>query len=98
VNPANPECAFTEKQCQYLALIHAYSPVTGRPPAEADMQRFFAVTFPSVHQMVPTLERRGFVSRKPGSAQLLEASTSASTRKSCQNSNPSYPLCRDTRF
>ena len=62
---------FTSKQGQYLAFIHAYTLVTGRPPAEADMQRFFAVTPPSVHQMVLTLERLGFISRKPGSARSI---------------------------
>ena len=31
--------------------------ITGRAPAEADLQRFFAVTTPSVHQMILTLER-----------------------------------------
>ena len=36
--------AFPDKQGQYLAFIHAYTLVIGRPPAEADMQRFFAVT------------------------------------------------------
>jgi DNA-binding MarR family transcriptional regulator len=70
VNSANP-AAFTAKQGQYLAFIHAYSLVIGRPPAEADMQRFFAVTPPSVHQMVLTLERQGFISRKPGSARSI---------------------------
>jgi Mn-dependent DtxR family transcriptional regulator len=58
--------AFTDKQGQYLAFIHAYALVMGRPPAEADIQRFFAVTPPSVHQMVLNLERQGFISRKPG--------------------------------
>jgi repressor LexA len=41
------------------------------PPAEADMQRFFRVTPPSVHQMVLTLERRGLVQRTPGKARSL---------------------------
>ena len=47
-----PACAprFTPKQGQYLAFIHAYTLVIGRPPAEADLQRFFQVTPPSVHQ------------------------------------------------
>jgi hypothetical protein len=45
--------------------------VMGRPPAEADMQRFFAVTTPSVHQMVLTLERQGWISRKPGVARSI---------------------------
>jgi DNA-binding MarR family transcriptional regulator len=62
---------FTDKQGQYLAFIHAYTLALGRPPAEADIQRFFAVTPPSVHQMVLTLERRGFISRKPGAARSI---------------------------
>jgi Mn-dependent DtxR family transcriptional regulator len=41
------------------------------PPAEADMQRFFRVTPPSVHQMVLTLERRGLLQRTPGKARSL---------------------------
>lgn len=32
---AAPSKSPTEKQGQYLAFIHAYSVVTGRPPAEA---------------------------------------------------------------
>ena len=64
--------SFTDKQGQYLAFIHAYALVMGRPPAEADMQRFFAVTPPSVHQMVLTLERQGFISRKPGIARSID--------------------------
>ena len=44
---------FTEKQGQYLAFIYYYTRVNGRPPAEADMQGYFRVTPPSVHQMVP---------------------------------------------
>jgi DNA-binding MarR family transcriptional regulator len=63
---------FTEKQGQYLAFIHAYALVLGRPPAEADMQRHFHVTPPSVHQMVLTLERAGFIRRQPGVARSIE--------------------------
>ena len=62
---------FTPKQGQYLAFIHAYTLVNGRPPAEADMQRFFRVTPPSVHQMVVALERAGWISRKPGEARSI---------------------------
>ena len=56
---------FTDKQGQYLAFIHYYTKIQGQPPAEADMQRFFRVTPPSVHQMVLTLEKRGLISRIP---------------------------------
>src|SRR5450631_2918096 len=62
---------FTPRQGQYLAFIHAYTLVNGRPPAEADMQRFFRVTPPSVHQMVVTLERARLISRKPGVARSI---------------------------
>jgi hypothetical protein len=64
---------FTARQGQYLAFIHAYTLVNGRPPAQADIQRFFQVTPPSVHQMPPsvhqmllTLERERLISRRPG--------------------------------
>ena len=57
---------FTPKQGQYLAFIHAYTLVNGRPPAEADMIRFFRVTPPTVHQMVLSLEKAGLISREPG--------------------------------
>ena len=63
---------FTERQGQYLAFIHAYTKVNGRPPAQADMQRFFAVTAPTVHQMVLSLERRGLLRRTPGHPRSLE--------------------------
>ena len=57
---------FTPKQGQYLAFIHAYTLVNGRPPAQADIQRFFRLTQPSVHQMLLTLERSGLISRRTG--------------------------------
>ena len=57
---------FTSRQGQYLAFIHAYTLVNGRPPAQADIQRFFRVTPPSVHQMLLTLERDRLISRRPG--------------------------------
>jgi Mn-dependent DtxR family transcriptional regulator len=63
---------FTEKQGQYLAFIYAYTRVLGRPPAEADIQRYFRVTPPTVHQMLLTLERVGLIRRKPGVARSIE--------------------------
>lgn len=62
---------FTEKQGQYLAFIYWYTKVMGRPPAEADMQRYFRVTPPSVHQMVLTLESNGFIERIPGQGRSI---------------------------
>ena len=43
-----------------------------RPPAEADMQRHFRVSPPSVHQMILTLERAGLIRRQPGVARSIE--------------------------
>jgi DNA-binding MarR family transcriptional regulator len=66
------EPRFTPNQGQYLAFIHAYTCVIGRPPAEADMRRFFGVTPPTVHQMVLTLERVGLIQRTPGAARSIK--------------------------
>lgn len=68
---ATPASRFTELQGQYLAFIHAYTLVNGRAPAEADMQRFFEVTPPSVHNMVKTLERLGLITRAPRQARSI---------------------------
>jgi Mn-dependent DtxR family transcriptional regulator len=56
---------FTAKQGQYLAFIHLYTRLHRRPPAETDMQEYFRVSPPSVHQMVLTLERNGFIRKQP---------------------------------
>jgi DNA-binding MarR family transcriptional regulator len=69
---ASAAATFTEKQGQYLAFIYAYGRIFRRPPAEADIQRHFQVTPPTVHQMVLTLERAGFITRKPGVARSIE--------------------------
>lgn len=63
---------FTEKQGQYLAFIHVYTKLNRRPPAEADMQSYFRVTPPSVHQMVVALEKKGLIRRQPGQARSIE--------------------------
>jgi repressor LexA len=62
---------YTVKQGQYLAFIYYYTKVNGRPPAEADMQRYFQTTPPSVHQMVLTLERNGLIARSPGAPRSI---------------------------
>jgi repressor LexA len=63
---------FTPRQGQYLAYIHLYTRLHRRPPAEADIQQYFQVTPPSVHQMVVTLERAGFIRRQPRVARSIE--------------------------
>ena len=67
-----PAKTFTPKQGQYLAFIYAYTRLHRRPPAEADMQLYFRVSPPSVHQMILTLERAGFVRRHPRVARSIE--------------------------
>jgi DNA-binding MarR family transcriptional regulator len=64
--------SFTPKQGQYLAFIDAYTRVNLRPPAEADIQRRFGVTPPSVHQMILSLERAGLIRRQPGIPRSIE--------------------------
>lgn len=64
--------AFTDKQGQYLAFIHLYTKLNRRPPAEADIQRYFRVTPPTVHAMIVKLEQNGLIRRKPGQARTLE--------------------------
>jgi repressor LexA len=59
---------FTAKQGQYLAFIYYYTKINRRPPSQADIQRYFRVSPPSVHQMILTLERNGLLSRTPGAA------------------------------
>ena len=66
------ENKFTKLQGQYLAFIVAYRKLNGRAPAEADFQRYFDVTPPSVHNMILTLERRGLIKRTLGRARSIE--------------------------
>ena len=66
------EDQFTTLQGQYLAFIVAYVKLNRRAPAEADFQRYFEVTPPSVHNMILTLERRGLIKRAPGQARSIE--------------------------
>ena len=67
-----PAPRFTHKQGQYLAFIWAYGQINRQAPAERDLQRYFGVTPPSVHQMILTLQRLGFIRRQPGVARSIE--------------------------
>ena len=69
---SRPRNSFTPKQGQYLAFIHLYTRLHRRPPAKADIQQYFRVSPPSVHQMVLTLERAGFIRRQPRIARSIE--------------------------
>ncbi len=60
------QSVYTAKQGQYLAVIYYYTKIHRQSPAEADMQRYFQVSPPSVHQMILSLERLGLIERIPG--------------------------------
>jgi repressor LexA len=62
---------YTAKQGQYLAFIHYFTKIHGMSPSEAEMQRYFRVTPPSVHQMVMALEERGLITREPGKGRSI---------------------------
>jgi hypothetical protein len=64
--------SFTPKQGQYLAFIYNYTQIHGRPPAEAELQRFFGTTPPTVHQMILRLEQDGLITRRPGEPRSVQ--------------------------
>jgi len=63
---------FTDLQGQYLAYIATYTKLHRRAPAEADLQRYFGVTPPTVHRMVVALTERGLIRRRPGQPRSIE--------------------------
>jgi repressor LexA len=56
---------YTPRQGQYLAFIYYYNKINGHAPAESDIRQYFNVTWPSVHQMIITLEKKGLITRIP---------------------------------
>jgi len=54
-----------------LAFIYHYTQINRQPPAEADIQRYFRVTPPTVHQMIVKLEENGLIQRVPRQARTL---------------------------
>jgi repressor LexA len=60
------EVAYTPTQGQYLAFIYYYTKIHGVPPAESDFQRYFKTSPPAIHQLIVTLDKRGFIERTPG--------------------------------
>jgi repressor LexA len=63
--------SFTAKQGQYLAFIHNYAKIHSCAPAESDLERYFQVSPPAIHDMIKTLERNGFIERTPGQARSI---------------------------
>jgi len=62
---------FTLKQGQYLAFIHLYTKLNRSPPSEADMQRYFGTSAPSVHSMVVRLEMLGLITKERGKGRTI---------------------------
>ena len=62
----------TPTQGRYLAYIHAYTEGFGLPPAESEIAAAIGVSPPSAHQMMKTLERKGFIRRQPGVPRSIE--------------------------
>jgi repressor LexA len=56
----------TDKQGQYLAFIYYYSKIRGSPLSESEVQQYFQVSPPSVHQMILTLETHGLIGEHRG--------------------------------
>jgi Mn-dependent DtxR family transcriptional regulator len=63
--------SFTKLQGQYLAFIDLYTRLHRQPPAETDLQAYFRVTPPSVHNMIMTLERNGLISKQRGAPRTI---------------------------
>ncbi len=62
---------YTPKQGQYLAFIYSFTKVNGQAPSEAEMQRRFRVSPPSVHQMALTPGGTGFDLASAGMARSI---------------------------
>ncbi len=63
--------SFTAKQGQYLAFIYNYTKIHNQAPAESDLERYFRVSPPSIHEMIKTLERNGLIEKTPGQARSI---------------------------
>lgn len=63
--------SYTTKQGQYLAFIYYYTKLHRQAPSEADIQGYFNVTPPTVHQMIVTLDKQGFIERTPGQGRSI---------------------------
>ena len=59
------EISYTETQGQYLAFIFYYTKINGISPAQIDLQRYFAVTPPTIYQMILQLEKKSLIDRIP---------------------------------
>jgi len=63
--------SFTAKQGQYLAFIYNYTKIHRQAPAESDLESYFRVSAPAIHDMIKTLERNGLIERTPRQARSI---------------------------
>jgi hypothetical protein len=63
--------SFTAKQGQYLAFIYNYTKIHRQAPAESDLERYFQVSPPAIHDMIKTLERNRLIEKKPRQARSI---------------------------
>jgi len=70
LDPSVPP-SLTTKQGQYLAFIYNYTKIHGQAPSESDLQRYFQVSPPAIHDMIKALERNGLIERTPGQARSI---------------------------
>ena len=62
---------YTPGEGQFLAFIYYYTKIHRISTAETDMQRFFRISPLPVHEMVKTLDSRGFITREPGKPRTI---------------------------
>lgn len=63
--------SFTAKQGQYLAFIYSYIKIHRQAPAESDLEWYFRVSPPAIHDMIKTLVRNGLIEKTPGKARSI---------------------------
>jgi len=71
LRPAGARLGYSWKEGQYLAFIFNYHRLHRRSPAETDFRAYFSCTAPTVHEMLKTLQRRGFIARMPRTARSI---------------------------
>ncbi len=62
---------YTEKEGQYLAFIFYYKKINGISPAQIDLQRYFGVSPPTVHNTILQLEKKNLIHRVPNTARSI---------------------------
>jgi len=70
---------FTAKQGRYLAYIYHYTKIHRQAPAESDLERYFRVSPPAIHDTIKTLERNGLIERTPRQARSIRLLVPQST-------------------